>query len=131
MDITLDRIDELRARADLSYEEACNYLRATDGDVVEALLMVERARGKGDRSYENDLVDRGRDVFERVRRAVEQSGRKRLIVRQEHRTVAELPLAAGIVGAVLAPKLAVLSAVAALLTKSTVDIEDSSDVSGA
>jgi hypothetical protein len=131
MDITLDRIDELRARADVSYEEACNYLRATDGDVVEALLMVERARGRGDRSYENELIDRGRDMFERLRRAVEQSGRKKLVVRQEHRTVAELPLVAGVVGAILAPKLAVISAVAALVTKSTVDIEDSSGISDA
>lgn len=128
MEITLDSIDRLRARIDVTYEEACNYLRAADGDVVEAILMFEREKDKGGRSRDEELVDRGKDMLCRARRAVEESGRKRLVVRREDRTVAELPLAAGVVGVLLAPKLAVLGAVAALVTRSTVDIEDRPDV---
>ena len=127
MEITLDAIDELRDRVDVTYEEACNYLKAARGDVVEAILLLERERGKGNRSPEEEIVDRGRDMLDRVRRTVEEGMRKKLVVRREERTVAELPLAAGLVGAIVAPKLAVLGAVAALVTRSTVDIEDRED----
>jgi hypothetical protein len=127
MEITLDAIDELRDRVDVTYEEACNYLKAARGDVVEAILLLERERGKGSRSPEEEIVDRGRDMLDRVRRTVEEGMRKKLVVRREERTVAELPLAAGLVGAIVAPKLAVLGAVAALVTRSTVDIEDRED----
>lgn len=130
MEITLDRIDELRARIDVTYEEACNYLRAAGGDVVEAILMFERERNSAGRGRDEELADRGRDVLCRMRKAVEESGRKRLVVRREDRTVAELPLAAGVIGAILAPKLAVLGAMAALVTRSTVDIEDRADMPG-
>ncbi|NLU42829.1 MAG: DUF4342 domain-containing protein [Firmicutes bacterium] len=127
MEITLEAIDELRDRVDVTYEEACNYLKAARGDVVEAILLFERDRGKSDRSPEEEIVDRGRDMLDRVRKAVEEGMRKKLVVRREERTVAELPLAAGLVGAIVAPKLAVLGAVAALVTRSTVDIEDRED----
>jgi hypothetical protein len=130
MEITLEAIDELRDRIDVTYEEACDYLKAARGDVVEAILLYERERGKGRSSREEEIVDRGRDVLDRVRRAVEEGIRKKLVVRREERTVAELPLAAGLVGAILAPKLAVLGAVAALVTRSTVDIEDREDMPG-
>lgn len=128
MDITLDQIDELRARAGVSYEEACNYLRAASGDLVEAILMAERDREKGDRTSSTEFADKGRDMLERFRRTVSESTKRRLIVRNEDRTVAEMPLAAGLIGAILAPKLAVLGAVAALVTKSTVEIEDQTDI---
>ncbi len=128
MDITLDRIDELRARINVTYEEACNYLRAANGDVVEAILMYERSRTGNGGTRDEELVDKGKDVLERFRKAIDESRRKRLVVRQEDRTVAELPLAAGVIGAILAPKLAVIGAVAALVTRSTVDIEDTPEM---
>jgi hypothetical protein len=127
MEITLDAIDELRARIDVTYEQACDYLRAAHGDIVEAILLYERDKGKGNRSREDEVIDRGRDMLDRVRKTVEEGMRKKLVVRREERTVAELPLAAGLVGAIVAPKLAVLGAVAALVTRSTVDIEDRED----
>lgn len=128
MDITLDQIDELRARAGVSYEEACNYLRAAGGDLIEAILMAERDREKSDRLSGSEIADRSRDVLERVRRVVSEGTKKRLVVKQEDRKVAEIPLAAGVIGAVLAPKLAVIGAVAALVSKSVVEIEDTADV---
>lgn len=59
---------------------------------------------------------------------VSEGTKKRLVVKQEDRKVAEIPLAAGVIGAVLAPKLAVIGAVAALVSKSVVEIEDTTDV---
>lgn len=42
MKVDLNRIDRLRERIDLSYEEAASYLEAAGGDLVRALIMAEK-----------------------------------------------------------------------------------------
>ena len=42
MKITLEQIDFLRERANVSYREAKEALEETGGDIVEALVMLER-----------------------------------------------------------------------------------------
>lgn len=48
---------------------------------------------------------------------------RRVVVTQKGRTVAEFPLTAGVVGAVIAPTLAAVGAVVALLQDCTIHIE--------
>jgi hypothetical protein len=48
---------------------------------------------------------------------------RRIRVRQKDRTVAEFPLTIGVVGAVFAPMLAAVGALAALLTECSIDVE--------
>ncbi len=45
MKVDLDKIDKLRARIDLGYDEAAAYLEAAGGDLVQALIMAERDIG--------------------------------------------------------------------------------------
>ena len=45
MKVDLEKIDGLRARVDLTYEEASAYLEAAGGDLVRALIMAERDFG--------------------------------------------------------------------------------------
>ncbi len=45
MDITLELVEQLRKRADVSYEEARAVLEETGGDLLEALILLEQ-RGK-------------------------------------------------------------------------------------
>lgn len=48
---------------------------------------------------------------------------RRIRVRQKDRTLAEFPLTIGVVGAVFAPMLAAVGALAALITECSIDIE--------
>lgn len=43
MEITLELVEELRRRADLSYEEARAALEAADGSLLDALIALEKA----------------------------------------------------------------------------------------
>jgi hypothetical protein len=43
MKITLEMIDELRERKDVSYSEAKAALEQTDGDLVEAIILLEKS----------------------------------------------------------------------------------------
>ena len=48
---------------------------------------------------------------------------RRLIVKRGDETIAEFPLTAAVVGAVLAPPLAAIGAIAALVTDCTIEVE--------
>jgi len=48
---------------------------------------------------------------------------RRVIIKQDGRTVVEFPLTVGVVGTVLAPVLAAVGAIAAVLTECTVEVE--------
>ena len=77
---------------------------------------------------ENHIVDEmsytAEDLVERVKDVIKVGSVKKLIVRQDDRILLEVPLAAGVLGALIAPSLAALGIFSALLTKCTVTIED-------
>ena len=66
----------------------------------------------------------GDRLVEKVKEIIEEGNARRIIIRNEKKEiVAEFPLTAGAVGIVLAPALAALGAIAALLTKCTLIVE--------
>ena len=62
-------------------------------------------------------------IVERLKAIVHEGNVRRVVVKHEGRTIAEFPLTAGVVGAVIAPVLAAVAAIAAMLKDCTVDIE--------
>ncbi len=44
MKITLEMIDELRSRVNVTYEEAKDALERTEGDVVKSIILLERQK---------------------------------------------------------------------------------------
>jgi hypothetical protein len=65
----------------------------------------------------------GGELLDQVRRLVHEGNVRRIVIKQGGRTVAEFPLTAGVVGAVFAPMLAAVGAIAALATDCTIDVE--------
>jgi hypothetical protein len=65
----------------------------------------------------------GGQVVEELRKLLHEGNVRRVIVRQKGRTVAEFPLTVGLVGAVVAPVLAAIGALAALLADCSIDVE--------
>jgi hypothetical protein len=62
-------------------------------------------------------------VVNRVRGIVEEGNRSKVVIESKGREVAAFPLTAGVIGAVLAPELAVLGTAVTLLKECTVRIE--------
>lgn len=63
----------------------------------------------------------GKDLVERVKTLIHEGNVRRIIIRDEHgRTFMEIPVTVAAVGAVLAPVLAALGAISALVAKFTV-----------
>jgi hypothetical protein len=65
----------------------------------------------------------GANILDKLVELLREGNVRRVIVKQQGRTIAEFPLTVGVVGAVFAPILAAVSAVVALLQDCTIYIE--------
>jgi hypothetical protein len=65
----------------------------------------------------------GNSVLDKLKDLVHEGNVRRVRVRQGERTIAEFPLTAGVVGAVIAPALAAIGALVALAKDCTIEIE--------
>ena len=63
------------------------------------------------------------NLVDRVKDLIHEGNVRRIIIRHEGHTILELPLTVSVVGAVLAPMLAAVGALTALLAECTIDVE--------
>ena len=76
-----------------------------------------------DKTCWESIKTEGANVAERLKQLIHEGNVRRVVVKQGGRTVAEFPLTAGVVGAVLAPVLAAIGALVALLKDCSIDVE--------
>lgn len=62
-------------------------------------------------------------LVDAVRKLLHEGNVRRIVIKQDGRSVAEFPLTVGVVGAVVAPVLAAVGALAAVLTDCTIEVE--------
>ncbi len=119
----IEKIDMVRERMNVTYEEAKGALEAANWDVVEALITLER----DEKARREEIFVRGNELVEKIKEIVRKGNINRLRVKQDDQVLVEIPVTAGVVGALLAPQLAIIGAVAALVSKCTVEIEKNED----
>lgn len=66
----------------------------------------------------------GEELLAKVKQLIDEGNVRRIIIKnKEDKNLVELPLTVGVVGAVLAPVLAAVGAIAALVTECTIVVE--------
>ena len=66
----------------------------------------------------------GEEIIEKIKKIIKEGNARRIIIKNEDgESVAEFPLTVGAVGALIAPILAAVGAIAALLIKCTIIVE--------
>jgi hypothetical protein len=66
----------------------------------------------------------GEELLAKIKQLVKEGNIRRIIIKnKEGKVVFEIPLTFGVVGALIAPQLAAIGAIAALLTEATVLVE--------
>ena len=65
----------------------------------------------------------GEQLLQRVKQLLHEGNVRRIIVKQDDRTLIEIPLTIGVAGILLAPTLAALGALAALVSECTIVVE--------
>lgn len=124
MDEILRKIDEVKERVGVSYQEAKEALDKNGGSVIDALIYLEQHQ-VGKKEVQSVLND-----FQEV---IEKGKETRIRVYKEGKKVAEVPVAAGIlglIGTLAVPGGAVIGAlgsVAALMNKYSLEIKKNPD----
>ena len=73
-------------------------------------------------TFETFKVEGGQ-LIDAVKRIIHEGNVRRIVIQQEGRTLVEFPLTLGVVGAALAPMLAAIGTIAALVTDCTITVE--------
>ncbi len=76
-----------------------------------------------DRTCWESFKAEGSTLLDRIKDLVRQGNVRRVVIEHEGRTVAEFPVTAGVVGVLLAPMLAAIGALVALLKDCTIHVE--------
>lgn len=66
---------------------------------------------------------KGSEVLEKIKELVAEGNTRRVRIRQKDRVIAEFPLTMGVVGGIIAPVLAAVGAIAALMQECTIEVE--------
>lgn len=70
----------------------------------------------------------GEDLLAKIKEIIHEGNIRRIIIKnKDGGTVMEIPVTLGVVGALLAPQLAAIGAIAALVTEATVVVEKATD----
>jgi len=76
-----------------------------------------------ERTFKESFKVAGDQLVDAVKKLLHEGNVRRVIIKQDTRTIAEFPLTVGVLGAMLAPMLAALGALAAVMTECTIEVE--------
>ena len=62
-------------------------------------------------------------ILAQIRKLIDEGNIRRVVVKQQGRTIAEFPLTVGVVGTVIAPVAAAIGALTAVLAECTIEVE--------
>ena len=76
------------------------------------------------KTIREELKVTGSQLVDKVKELLHEGNIRRVVIKNEEgRTLIDIPLTMGVVGAILAPQLAAIGAIAALVTKGTIVVE--------
>lgn len=125
-EITLEKIDIVKERTGVTYTEAKQALEASNGNVIDALVYVEKnspSKGEGVKQQ----FDTTKDEFVAWLKDIANKGNvSRIKVKKDEKVILDIPVSAGIVGGVVAgiawaPSIALMF-LTAVVAKVTVEI---------
>lgn len=76
-----------------------------------------------DQSFIEQIKVTGEELVEKVEHLIHEGNVRRVVIKQDENIVAEFPLTVGVIGIVIAPILAAVGALAAVLTDCTIEVE--------
>jgi len=122
--ISLEKIDILRERTGVSYREAKELLEKHNGNVIDALIEIE---GRKQSKWTEEFSVRSSELIEKVKELVREGNVNKIRVKHDGRTLVEIPVALGAIGAFALPQLAALGVLVAVFKRCTIEVIRSDD----
>lgn len=118
-EITLEKMDILRERTGVSYSEAKLALEKHNGNLIEALVDLENSKKS---KWTEEFSVRSGEVVEKVKEIIREGNVTMIRVKHEDRTLVEIPVTFGAIGAVVLPQLAALGVLVAVFKRCTIEV---------
>lgn len=125
MSVSLEKIDLLRSRVNISYEEAKAVLERTNGDLVEALIQFEKenkTKPEGSPKKASDITSNATSF---LRDIIKKGNNTRLIIKKADKDIINLSMTVSVVASIFAPYIPIIGIPVAIITKHKVKIEKS------
>lgn len=113
----LQKIDEILKRTNTDYSTAKEALEAANGDVLEAIILIENQQ-KGSSSASL----KGEQIMNQLKDILAKGNATKLTIKKNNEVIINIPITAGLVGALVAPYLSAAGITVALLAKCSVEI---------
>ena len=120
MEITLEKIELVKDRTGVTYAEAKEALETAEGSVVDAIIAIEETVNSGKKG--RGFGKKGEALFGSLKKLIKKGNVARIQVKRDEELVLNVPVNAGIVGAVIAPIASVIGVVAAFGFKCTIEV---------
>lgn len=121
-EITLEKIDIIKERTGVSYSKAKEALEATEGNVVDALIYIE----KNTKTKKDQIYTSKEEFTEWIREIIRKGNVTRIRVKKDEKVLVDIPVNAGVAGGVAImvalPALLAVIFLTAVVTKVTVEI---------
>lgn len=128
MEINIESIDELRKRANVSYEEAKGALEKTNGNLLEALILLEKEGKSEKESYKKTGKGwREYGVVKFIKRAIKKGNSYRVIVHKNEKVVIDVTLTATTIVTVVFPYAVGIAFLVTLFTGHKLKIKSEKD----
>lgn len=131
MEITLEKVDQVRERTGVSYAKAKEALENTNGSVLDAIILLE-SEMKNETSTDEMKGNNGAETIEEfklwIKDLINKGNVSRIKISKDEKVLVDVPvnagIAAGIIGIIIPPILAFV-VVAAVVTQVTIEITKS------
>jgi len=88
------------------------------------MAVKKTSSKKSNKTYTESFKVKGGQVVDKIKELIKEGNVRRISIKDKKgKTVVEFPLTIGVVGAVIAPILAAVGAIAALVTECTITVE--------
>ncbi len=118
----LKKIDDILKRTDTDYSTAKQALDDANGDVLDAIILIE-SQSKN-KTYSKGS-NKGEQIFNQIKDILSKGNATKITIKKNNEVIVNLPVTAGIIGALVAPFLSAAGITAALLTQCSVEITQS------
>lgn len=120
MNISLELVDEVRSRTGATYEEAKRALVEKDGDVLEAIILIEEKDRVAEEPSKLDKL--GLEFVEGLKELINKGNVTKIVLYKEDKIILNIPVTAGALGAVFFTSAIAAGIIAALATGCRLDI---------
>ena len=116
----LQKIDDILKRTNTDYSTAKQALEDANGDVLEAIILIENQYKN--QQYAHSASGKGEQILNQLKDVLTKGNATKLTIKKNNEVIVNLPITAGLIGALIAPFLSAAGITAALLTQCSVEI---------